>query len=51
MAKKSKDVYAADCQSNLLNFDPAKLALITDETSPLYDPRVHLARGRSAGPQ
>lgn len=42
MAKKSKDVYGADGQSNLLNFDPAKLTLVTDEASPLYDPRVHL---------
>lgn len=42
MAKKSKDVYGADGQSNLLNFDPAKLVLVTDEGSPLYDPRVHL---------
>lgn len=42
MAKKSKDVYGADGQSNLLNFDPAKLILVEDEASPLYDPRVHL---------
>jgi len=42
MAKKSKDVYGAEGQSNLLNFDPAKLTLVTDESSPLYDPRVHL---------
>lgn len=42
MAKKSKDVYGADGQSNLLNFDPTKLVLVTDEASPLYDPRVHL---------
>ncbi|CAB3858763.1 hypothetical protein LMG26788_02148 [Achromobacter pulmonis] len=42
MAKKSKDVYGAEGQSNLLNFDPAKLALVTDENSPLYDARVHL---------
>lgn len=42
MAKKSKDVYGADGQSNLLNFDPTRLTLVTDESSPLYDPRVHL---------
>lgn len=42
MAKKSKDVYGADGQSNLLNFDPAKLTLVTDVSSPLYDKRVHL---------
>lgn len=42
MAKKSKDVYGADGQSNLLTFDPDKLILVTDESSPLYDPRVHL---------
>ncbi|WP_242609785.1 ParB N-terminal domain-containing protein [Achromobacter xylosoxidans] len=41
--KKSKDVYGAEGQSNLLNFDPAKLTLVTDENSPLYDARVHLA--------
>lgn len=34
MAKKSKDVYGADGQSNLLNFDPDKLTLVTDESSP-----------------
>lgn len=42
MAKKSKDVYGADGQSNLLTFDPARLVLVTDEASPLYDARVHL---------
>lgn len=42
MAKKSKDVYGAEGQSNLLNFDPTKLVLVTDETNPLYDPRVDL---------
>lgn len=42
MAKKSKDVYGAAGQSNLLNFDPATLTLVTDEASPLFDPRVHL---------
>ncbi|KWU16271.1 ParB/RepB/Spo0J family partition protein [Achromobacter xylosoxidans] len=42
MAKKSKDVYGAEGQSNLLNFDPAKLTLVTEENSPLYDARVHL---------
>lgn len=42
MAKKSKDVYGAEGQSNLLTFDPDKLVLVTDESSPLYDPRVHL---------
>lgn len=42
MAKKSKDVYGADGQSNLLTFDPEKLTLVTDESSPLYDPQVHL---------
>lgn len=42
MAKKSKDVYGAEGQSNLLNFDPAKLTLVTDENSQLYDARVHL---------
>lgn len=42
MAKKSKDAYGAEGQSNLLNFDPARLTLVTDENSPLYDSRVNL---------
>lgn len=42
MAKKSKDVYGAEGQSNLLAFDPDTLVLFIDETSPLYDERVHL---------
>lgn len=42
MAKNSIDAYGAAGKSNLLFFDPAMLVLVTDERSPLYDPRVHL---------
>lgn len=42
MAKNSIDAYGAKGKGNLLNFDPEDLVLVTDETSPLYDERVHL---------
>lgn len=42
MAKNSVDAYKASGKTNLLFFDPENLTLVTDETSPLYDPRVHL---------
>lgn len=42
MAKNSIDAYGAAGKTNLLVFDPQALALVTDEKSPLYDPRVHL---------
>lgn len=42
MAKNSIEAYGAAGKSNLLFFDPEKLTLVTDEKSPLYDPRVHL---------
>lgn len=42
MAKNSVDAYGAAGKTNLLLFDPAALVLVTDQTSPLYDPRVHL---------
>ncbi|MCA8426391.1 ParB/RepB/Spo0J family partition protein [Burkholderia seminalis] len=42
MAKNSLDAYGADGKANLLFFDPEKLTLVTDTTSPLYDDRVHL---------
>ncbi|KKO71803.1 ParB/RepB/Spo0J family partition protein [Kerstersia gyiorum] len=42
MAKNTKDVYRAAGSTTLLMFDPDELTLVTDETSPLYDPRVHL---------
>jgi ParB family chromosome partitioning protein len=42
MAKNSIDAYGAAGKTNLLFFDPAALTLVTDETSPLYDERVHL---------
>lgn len=42
MAKNSVDAYGASGKTNLLYFDPQALVLVTDETSPIYDPRVHL---------
>jgi ParB family chromosome partitioning protein len=42
MAKNSIDAYGALGKSNVLYFDPEALVLVTDEASPLYDPRVHL---------
>ncbi|GAB5100521.1 ParB/RepB/Spo0J family partition protein [Caballeronia sp. HLA56] len=42
MAKNSIDAYGASGKTNLLFFDPDRLVLVTDVTSPLYDPRVDL---------
>lgn len=42
MAKNSIEAYGAEGKSNVLMFDPGNLVLVVDETSPLYDPRVHL---------
>ncbi len=42
MAKNSIDAYGASGKGNVLSFDPDKLHLVIDETSPLYDKRVHL---------
>ncbi|NYH21411.1 ParB/RepB/Spo0J family partition protein [Paraburkholderia bryophila] len=42
MAKNSIDAYGASGKTNVLFFDPAVLVLVVDESSPLYDPRVHL---------
>lgn len=42
MAKNSIDAYGASGKTNLLFFDPEKLVLVTEKTSPLYDERVHL---------
>lgn len=42
MAKNSIDAYGASGKTNLLFFDPEALTLVTDESSPLYDSRVHL---------
>jgi ParB family chromosome partitioning protein len=42
MAKNSIDAYGAAGKTNLLFFDPEALELVTDENSPVYDPRVHL---------
>lgn len=43
MAKSSKDANKADGQGNLLLYFPENLTLVTDESSPLYDKRVHEA--------
>ncbi|EPG6221190.1 hypothetical protein WJA92_004212 [Klebsiella pneumoniae] len=42
MAKNSIDVYGASGKTNVLNFEPEILHLVTDKTHPLYDERVHL---------
>ena len=42
MAKNSIDVYGASGKTNVLNFEPENLHLVTDKTHPLYDERVHL---------
>lgn len=42
MAKNSIDVYGASGKTNVLNFEPEKLHLVTDKTHPLYDERIHL---------
>ncbi|MBJ9687497.1 ParB N-terminal domain-containing protein [Burkholderia vietnamiensis] len=42
MAKNSIDAYGAAGKTNVLFFDPEVLVLVTDESSPLYDERVHL---------
>ena len=42
MAKNSIEAYGAKGKTNTLFFDPDDLTLVTDENSPLYDPRVHL---------
>lgn len=41
MAKNSIAAYGAKSKTNQLGFDPEDLHLVTDEKSPLYDPRVH----------
>ena len=38
----SIDVYGASGKTNVLNFEPENLHLVTDKTHPLYDERVHL---------
>ncbi len=42
MAKNSIDVYGASGKTNVLNFEPENLHLVTDKTHPLYDEWVHL---------
>jgi ParB family chromosome partitioning protein len=42
MAKNSIDVYGASGKTNVLNFEPENLHLVTDKTHPLYDERIHL---------
>lgn len=41
--KKSKDTYGSESRSNIHNFDPDKLVIVTDPLSPLYDERHKLA--------
>ncbi|QTD91786.1 ParB/RepB/Spo0J family partition protein [Burkholderia anthina] len=41
MAKNSVEAYGAKGKGNLLDFDPDDLTLVTDESHPLYDERVH----------
>lgn len=41
MAKNSIEAYGAEGKTNLLQFDPANLTLITDKKHELYDPRVN----------
>lgn len=41
MAKSSVDAYGAEGNAKALFFDPATLTLVTDESHPLYDDRVH----------
>jgi ParB family chromosome partitioning protein len=42
MAKDSKVVYGASGKTNMLNFEPENLHLVTDKAHPLYDERIHL---------
>ncbi|EIV9529791.1 TPA: ParB/RepB/Spo0J family partition protein [Klebsiella aerogenes] len=42
MAKNSIDAYGASGKTNVLNFEPENLYLVTDKTHPLYDERIHL---------
>jgi ParB family chromosome partitioning protein len=42
MGKSSKNANRARGSTNLLMYLPEDLTLVTDETHPLYDPRVHL---------
>lgn len=42
MAKNSIDVYGASGKTNVLNFEPENLHLVTDKAHPLYDERIHL---------
>jgi hypothetical protein len=46
MAKNSIDVYGASGKTNVLNFEPENLHLVTDKTHPLYDERTPAYRGR-----
>ncbi|MBH3010578.1 hypothetical protein I5M88_00240 [Serratia marcescens] len=42
MAKNSTDAYGASGKTNVLNFEPERLHLVTDRSHPLYDERIHL---------
>lgn len=42
MAKNSTEAYGASGKTNVLNFEPERLHLVTDTAHPLYDERIHL---------
>ncbi|HGM7113338.1 TPA: ParB/RepB/Spo0J family partition protein [Serratia marcescens] len=42
MAKNSTEAYGASGKTNVLNFEPERLHLVTDISHPLYDERIHL---------
>ncbi|CVA86051.1 MULTISPECIES: ParB/RepB/Spo0J family partition protein [Serratia] len=42
MAKNSTEAYGASGKTNVLNFEPERLHLVTDRAHPLYDERIHL---------
>ena len=42
MAKNSTEAYGASGKTNVLNFEPERLYLVTDRSHPLYDERIHL---------
>ncbi|MDQ9391207.1 ParB/RepB/Spo0J family partition protein [Serratia marcescens] len=42
MAKNSTEAYGASGKTNVLNFEPERLHLVTDRSHPLYDERIHL---------
>ncbi|CAI0811072.1 ParB/RepB/Spo0J family partition protein [Serratia marcescens] len=42
MAKNSTEAYGASGKTNVLNFEPERLHLVSDRSHPLYDERIHL---------